>query len=107
MNEPPRFDTLPTVSEAVAETIINEMHEWLRLQRQAQWESIDRDIDQLEDGNSELARAVRHLTEDALEWEPVTEKLSHAEWRTLESRILYNHILILRVLNEARREERG
>jgi DNA-binding transcriptional regulator/RsmH inhibitor MraZ len=102
-----RFDVLPIVSEAVAERIINEMHDFLRLHRGAQWEQIEQDLEQLEQGNPELARAVRHLTEDALEYDPATEKLSHAEWRTLESRILYNHILILRVLNEARREEQG
>ncbi|MFN3974927.1 MAG: hypothetical protein ACK4K2_06640 [Dehalococcoidia bacterium] len=42
-----------------------------------------------------------------LEVDPLPNKLTHSEWKGLESRLLYGFTVVLRALNEAWREKQG
>ena len=107
MEEPVTFQSLPVVSEAVKRKIVASMEEYGRLGLNTQLQYLHKGLKELEARNPELAAVIRGVTSGALDYEPVTWKLTHSEWDILEILLLYSHVLVLQALNEARAEGEG
>ncbi len=105
MEEPIYFRSLPVVSEVVKRDIVTRMQEYGRLGLNAQLQELHKRLKELEVRNPELAAVIRGVTSGALDYEPVTWKLTHSEWDVLEILLLYSHVLVLQALNEAHSEE--
>ncbi len=102
-----RFDMLPVLSEAVTQGALKDMDQFNRLAAPAQVETLTEDMELLHDHDPELAHAVEGIIEGALQMEFVANNLSHTEWLHLRDSLIHGFTIVLRALNEARREERG
>ena len=102
-----RFDMLPVISEAVTQSVLAEMEQFNRLAPQAQVETLTQDMQLLQEHDPELANAVEGVIEGALQMDYVSSNLTHAEWLHLRDSLVHGFTIVLRALNEARREERG
>lgn len=102
-----RFDMLPVISEAVTEGALKEMEDFSRLAAPVQIETLAEDMDLLHEHDPELAHAVEGVIEGAIQMDYVATKLTHAEWLHLRDSLVHGFTIVLRALNEARREEKG
>ncbi len=100
-----RFNLLPVISDAVRERVLNEMDEFNRLTPEARTDRLEDDLAHLRERNEELANAVEGLGQGPLDQDYISDSLSHTEWLWLRSSVRFAFVMMLRALNEARREE--
>jgi hypothetical protein len=81
------------------------MDEFNKLNPEARTDRLEDDLADLRRGNEELANAVDGLTEGPLSQDYVADKLTHTEWLYLRNNMRFAYLMLLRALNEARREQ--
>lgn len=103
-----KYGLLPVMSGAVSERILEEMTQFGKLSEDAKRDTLGADLEQLGQGNPELRDAVEGLAIGTLEAvESIPGKITHLEWEQLRSGLIYAVLVVLRALNEARREQIG
>ena len=106
--EEDKFGLLPVISEAVSEKIFGEMDEFKKLSEAAKGQTIAEDMNWLAEHNEQVRAAIEGLVEGVINIpSPVAEKLTHLEWENLKFDLIYAELMLLRALNEARREQIG
>jgi pantothenate kinase len=100
-----RFDLLPVVSEAVAKNGMREMKRLNRLHPEALLKEVAQNLDELEKRNEHLIPMVVGLATGIVDLDPPADKLTRRESEVLEIIMTYAFLMVLRALNEARREE--
>lgn len=101
------FSLLPVVSRAVAEQNLADLRAFVALTPAQQAERLEQSWEALDAHDPNLADAIQGLLRGILSQEYVSSALSEEALVHLSANLTYAFIVVLRALNEARREELG